>query len=156
MKDFFTNKNTAGMTRREAVLAFIIQWWVEEHEDEIKEVADSCDFGALEKKSDYQIGVMVRAKKNFLIDMYRDVRVIPCLKYGLDLVGCGGFSEKKLAKVPPGFDYNWYTDGASVMRHRLESVIGHMLMESGWWAENENRIRKERRDFRRIREVMNS
>jgi hypothetical protein len=151
-KTLFTNDTRAGIDRIEGVVVMMISWWVHQGGlKDLEQVAEQCNFGALDAKRDNKIGKIILSKRNYHEEMLRDFWADPFQRYMLETLNL-----KPDEKVPEDVQGWVWGHPLHIMRHKFEGFIGHALIDSGWWDRNAERIKKERENYKRVRQVMES
>ncbi len=150
-KDWFSEKTTAGMLRKEGVVSSFVVWWVAQGGlDEVEAVADSCSWGDLRSKSASNIGVRVLIKRNYVAEMIAAVLADPVMCLVAEHADIG----PKTSTDRPG-EKEWQYP-PRLLWEVVAKCVGSFLLERGWWDRNEERIAEARRNVKTVKTVMTS
>ena len=145
--DLFNTNTNAGCLRIEGVIISLIEWWVQVGGlENLKAVADACNFEAIEVKRDDKIGEIVNKHHNFMQDFVNSLKRNP------------GLWSQLMMIYRTGVKSNYYDVGivGQMLTHRFNLEVGHQLVKSGWWKENQSKIKKQREQFKMVRKIMES
>lgn len=138
----------------------MVSYWVEQQSAEhMEQVASTCDFSALEVKLDYAIGEILVAKHDYFGDMMRYFKADPYHRYQIEamhgsvdidtdprsLVCVLGLPNSRNALIIQ----DMFSD-------TLKRYVGQVLIDSDWWTKNDNRIKNSRKNFKKVKLVMES
>lgn len=146
----FQHDTNAGAERTEGVCIMLVSSWIADGGLRLlEEVADQCNFEALDVKRDDTLGEIVLAKHSF------DQELLDYLwKQPITSHMCEGLGLSRTERLPDTLRGNYVRGPARTLRYILERYIGYHLQE--WWSKNEKRIKKERENYKRVKAVMES
>jgi len=138
----------------------MVSYWIEQQSTEqMGQVASTCDFSALEVKLDYAIGKILVAKHDYFGDMMRYFQADPYHRYQIEAMqGSVDIDPDPGSLISVLSSPNSRNERIvqAMFFDMLKRYIGRVLIDSDWWTKNDNRIKNSRKNFKKVKLVMES